>query len=177
MPELDETLLWIYPDIRPRFRRLAEDVRTALGAKIRITEGLRSYADQALRYARGRTAPGPKVTNARPGLSWHQYGLAFDICFAGADPYLERLLPDASRAMWGRFGAIARGCGFVWGGDFKLLADKPHCQLSFGLTIQEALELFEFNGIAAVWHWIDQHSGHDTSLLWPDELRKKLVQI
>ena len=36
-----------------------------------IVFGHRTHEEQAALYAKGRTAPGPKVTNARPGRSRH----------------------------------------------------------------------------------------------------------
>lgn len=38
----------------------------------------RSLEEQAMEYAKGRTRPGPKTTNSRPGQSAHNWGLALD---------------------------------------------------------------------------------------------------
>ncbi|GAG18820.1 unnamed protein product, partial [marine sediment metagenome] len=43
-----------------------------------ITDTLRTNARQAELYAKGRETKGPKVTNARPGQSFHNYGVAWD---------------------------------------------------------------------------------------------------
>lgn len=46
-------------------------------AKIRITQGLRTIAEQDVMYAQGRTAPGKKITNAKGGQSiqlWFRRG-------------------------------------------------------------------------------------------------------
>lgn len=43
------------------------------------TYGYRSFPEQARLYFQGRTLPGPRVTNAGPGLSLHNYGLAVDL--------------------------------------------------------------------------------------------------
>lgn len=43
-----------------------------------IYEGFRSNERQAELYCLGRTLPGRIVTNAMPGQSFHNYGLAFD---------------------------------------------------------------------------------------------------
>ena len=40
--------------------------------------GRRTMEDQAALYAKGRTKGGKIVTKARPGESYHNYGLAFD---------------------------------------------------------------------------------------------------
>lgn len=51
--------------------------------------GLRTMEEQAALYAIGRSKPGKIVTKARPGESYHNYGLAFDwVCMkqtAGTD--------------------------------------------------------------------------------------------
>jgi hypothetical protein len=44
-----------------------------------VTEGHRTYERQRELYAQGRTAPGAIVTQALPGESAHNFGLACDI--------------------------------------------------------------------------------------------------
>jgi len=40
--------------------------------------GRRTMEEQAMLYAQGRTRPGKIITQAKPGQSYHNYGLAFD---------------------------------------------------------------------------------------------------
>ena len=47
--------------------------------RLRITHTYRSIQEQNELYAIGRTIKGNKVTNAKGGQSYHNYGLAFDI--------------------------------------------------------------------------------------------------
>jgi peptidoglycan L-alanyl-D-glutamate endopeptidase CwlK len=47
---------------------------------IRITCGFRSNEDQHKSYLQGRETPGVIITYADSGMSFHNYGLAFDIC-------------------------------------------------------------------------------------------------
>lgn len=49
------------------------------------TLGFRTAAQQAKLYFQGRTAPGKIVTDARPGWSLHNYGLAVD-CVRDSSP-------------------------------------------------------------------------------------------
>ena len=68
-------------DLRPAFRARAVawlDQCIHAGLDVLVTCTYRSMAEQADLYARGRTAPGKKVTNAKPGQSAHNYGLALD---------------------------------------------------------------------------------------------------
>ena len=45
---------------------------------VRIIAAFRSWDESDRLYAQGRTAPGPIVSNARGGDSYHNWGLAFD---------------------------------------------------------------------------------------------------
>lgn len=68
-------------DLRPEFRALVNlwlDKCKAAGIDVLVYCTLRSMEEQAAEYAKGRTRPGPKSTNARPGQSAHNYGLALD---------------------------------------------------------------------------------------------------
>ena len=55
---------------------LDEMVQT--GIRPLIYCGRRTFEEQARLWALGRTKPGKIVTKARPGESYHNYGLAFD---------------------------------------------------------------------------------------------------
>ena len=72
----------LHPSVREEVKEIIKECDVALTgrAKVRITQGLRSFAEQAELYAQGRTKPGRKVTNARAGQSIHNYGFAVDIC-------------------------------------------------------------------------------------------------
>ena len=104
----------------------------AEGINVKVICGLRTYAEQAELYAKGRTAPGPKVTNARPGYSWHNFGVAWDFVVfdTNGQPLWDSPLMD-------RCGVIGEGLGLEWGGRWKAV-DKPHLQLKTGLTLAEA---------------------------------------
>jgi len=61
------------------------------GLGLLVTCGLRTFPEQARLYAQGRTRPGRIVTNAKPGQSYHNFGLAFDFVVVKGD-----------RAIWNR---------------------------------------------------------------------------
>ena len=93
------------------------------GITIEVISGRRTWAEQDALYARGRTAPGAKVTNARGGWSNHNFGTAFDIgVFRG-----RQYLPNS--AMYKAVGALGVELGLEWGGDWRTLVDQPHFQL------------------------------------------------
>jgi peptidoglycan L-alanyl-D-glutamate endopeptidase CwlK len=151
-PKSEAILRECHPDVVVRAKRVFEDMLRCHGVQMRVTEGIRSVERQKALYAQGRTKAGKVITNARPGYSFHHYGLAFDSCFAGADPYLEKH-PDGA-FLWNEFGRFARAHGFSWGGDFRTVKDRPHCQLTFGLSIIECLDLYKVGGNKAVWMFI-----------------------
>ena len=112
---------------REHLRRLS-----ALGLTFKITSGTRTFAEQARLYAQGRTAKGPKVTNARPGSSWHNFGTAYDLTlFSGKNPVWESKHYDTA-------GRIGEELGLEWGGRWTRLVDRPHFQRPLGLTLAEA---------------------------------------
>lgn len=117
--ELDRSLE-LLPHVWGKALELAAACSRA-GYFIRLGETYRSPADQAARYAQGRTAPGHIVTHARPGWSWHQWRRAFDIFFDGPEPYGEK-------QPWYEVGKIGESLGFEWGGRW-LHADRPHFQM------------------------------------------------
>lgn len=88
-------------------------------------QGTRSFAEQQAVYDQGRANPGAIVTYAKPGDSYHQYGLAFDVV-----PTAYKTMPgwNPSGPLWDRIGAIGKTLGLNWGGDFSK-PDKPHFEL------------------------------------------------
>lgn len=161
-----ELLKLIYPDIRTRVFRFREDVQKITGLTIRVSQGLRTMAEQAALYAQGRTAPGKIVTRARAGLSMHHYGLAFDICFVGQDPYLEAVLKtkgeQAYADLWRSVGKAGQGNGLTWGFDWNGNGvvdgndfDRPHFQLLYGLQFHEIADSYKNGGLAGVWYSCD----------------------
>src|SRR5262245_17364162 len=103
----------------------------ALGYEIRVTDGLRTEAEQVALFAQGRTKPGHIVTHA-DGIehkSNHQahadgFGHAVDCCFV-----VNGVLSWAETNPWGLYGSMAKALGLKWGGDFLSLKDRPHVEL------------------------------------------------
>jgi peptidoglycan L-alanyl-D-glutamate endopeptidase CwlK len=104
----------------------------AKGIEILVTSTLRTFEEQAELFARGRTAPGKKVTNAKPGESWHNFGLAFDVV-----PLINgKAVWDSP--FWERIGTLGKQVDLVWGGDFRSFKDRPHFEFHPHLTLAEA---------------------------------------
>lgn len=137
----ESKLSHVHPELAARVRKLIE----SLGRDVRVVQGLRTYAEQDKLYAQGRTKPGGKVTNARGGFSNHNFGLAVDLC-----PFNNGKPDWNDDAGFNAIGHAARVVGLEWGGDWKKLVDKPHCQLP-GLSIGTCRILYQSGGLAAVW--------------------------
>lgn len=127
-PTFDPLTERLLHSLRPELEALAREHIFTLrqtGADARIVQGTRTLREQARLYARGRTAPGPVVTNAPPGTSAHNYGAAYDIGFFANGRYL-----DAS-PFYTTIGPQAAPDGVVWGNNVPGFppGDVGHYQL------------------------------------------------
>jgi peptidoglycan L-alanyl-D-glutamate endopeptidase CwlK len=121
------------------------------GIYVQLSSGYRSHEDQAKLFGQGRSnyiykgkqygrikdANGKQlkvVTNAEPGQSIHNYGLAIDY-FLVSDDGEDALWTVNDK--WKRVAAIAKKMGFEWGGDWKTFVDYPHLQYTKGLTLTQ----------------------------------------
>ena len=112
----------LLPEVQPIARALVQKA-AANGIQIKIISGLRSYEQQDALYAQGRTAPGPKVTNARGGYSNHNFGIAFDVGVFSGNSYL----PESPK--YKAVGVLGMDIGLEWGGNWTSVIDQPHFQL------------------------------------------------
>jgi peptidoglycan L-alanyl-D-glutamate endopeptidase CwlK len=118
----------------------------AEGVSIEVISGLRSWKAQAAIYALGRTKPGLKggygpanfATRARPGSSWHQYGLAVDFGLFRNGVYLDGVNPRLADRLYRIIAKIAVKHSVEWAGNWKRFTETPHFQVTFGLTIAQA---------------------------------------
>ena len=111
--------------------RLFVILSSASGNPIRITQGLRTYAEQDALYAQGRTTGGEIVTNARGGQSYHNFGLAIDV----APVQGGRVNPNAYPS--DRSVTIGKALGWEWGGGWRRFKDRPHFQMTGGGSLDE----------------------------------------
>lgn len=112
-----------------RFLRLAKENNL----DVRITAAFRSWSEEDRLFAQGWWAPGPIVTNARGGDSYHNWGLAFDAApFEGG-----QISSDQQKFI--QMGHLGQQVGLQWGGTFKAIVDYPHFQYTFGLNTWDLL--------------------------------------
>lgn len=134
----------LHPAIRQEVADLIDQIERAMpvSMKIRVVQGLRTIDEQNNLYAIGRTIPGKKVTNARGGKSYHNYGLAIDFAIMydkDNNGSFETLSWDifydhdknGSRD-WMQVVDAFKAKGYGYGGDWVSLKDFPHLEKTFG---------------------------------------------
>jgi peptidoglycan LD-endopeptidase CwlK len=122
----------LHPAVRAEMLKIVSECDLALTgkAKVRITQGLRTFKEQNDLYAIGRTQPGKKVTNAKGGQSIHNYGFAVDICLVidGKTASWDTVKDwdNDQVADWYECVKIFAKYGWDWGGNWKKFKDLPH---------------------------------------------------
>jgi peptidoglycan L-alanyl-D-glutamate endopeptidase CwlK len=130
--------------LHPKFRQSAIQAWTEAQAampdnvQIIVIQGLRTFAESDALYAQGRTTPGPIVTDAPAGESYHNYGLAFDFAMItdGKDD-------DIVGPNWMKVVAVMNKYGMSWGGNFPNLKDNPHFENRYGHNWRDLLALHD----------------------------------
>lgn len=133
-------------DLQPHFRVKVEKWLNDCQAEnlfLFIDFTLRTRAEQAALYAKGRKRVGPiwvkvgtTVTNAPPGSSYHEYGLALDVY------PLHMGAPTFATPVSVRVVDLAKRNGLSWGGDWKSIKDRPHFQDASAPTIRACKRLW-----------------------------------
>lgn len=123
--------------------------------EIRVTQGMRTWDEQQQLYDQGRTTPGKIVTNAKPGYSYHNFGLAVDLVPSvnGID---QKYVPDwnGSHPAWKRMIAVGQTVGLTEGALWRTFPDEPHFQLNGFLPVtpdDSVRQLYKDQGVDAVW--------------------------
>jgi peptidoglycan LD-endopeptidase CwlK len=148
----EKRIATLHPAIRAEVTKIYEDIcKNLLGKGIvcRFTSCYRTEAEQTALYAQGRTdKTKPIVTMARAGESYHNYGLAIDICLIlnGVEAswdftkdYDNDGVADLMEVIH-----IFQMNGWEWAGTWKTFKEKPHVQKTFGLSISELQHLPTF---------------------------------
>lgn len=132
-----------------RVEMVIEWILQSYGIEVEICSGVRTMTEQAQLYALGRTRRGRKVTNAKPGDSYHNYGLAVDLCLKEPVKEKGRLTkyPD-KHPIWGYIGEAARVFGLSWGGEWKKLKDRPHIEVP--IALDEIKKIYNQQGMEGV---------------------------
>jgi peptidoglycan L-alanyl-D-glutamate endopeptidase CwlK len=108
----------------------------ARGVEMLVYCTRRTAIEQEALYAKGRTEPGPKVTNAAAWQSWHQYGRAIDAVPLDAGKAVWKY--DPTNGLWAV--AVEEGdkAGLEWSGRWKRFRENVHWQDAGGLSLAAA---------------------------------------
>ena len=145
----------VCPTICYHIGRLDYALSYRYGIQIEVVQGLRTWQYQQELYDKGRTIPGNIVTNCKPGHSWHNFGLAVDVC---PDRYVD--IPgfqpnwNDKSSDWIKIANTAQELGFFPGAVFRSFPDKPHLQMTGRFPVSptdEVRQLFKEGGIEAIW--------------------------
>ncbi len=125
----EKNIATLHSRVRPFARALIEKA-AGQGIIIKVTDAMRTFAEQDELFAQGRSKPGKKVTNARGGFSNHNFGIAFDIgIFKGStDPEKAKTFVPES-PLYKVIGGLGTDLGLEWGGNWTSIVDEPHFQL------------------------------------------------
>lgn len=137
----EKAIATLLPSMQIAARKIlhaAYDLMSANGYDIFAVGGTRTYAQQNLLFNQR-----PKVTNAKGGQSWHNFGLAIDVGIFQGMKYLTGATKAESK-LYADLGAYIKAnvSNIEWGGDWKFV-DMPHYQYATGLTLAQARAKFE----------------------------------
>ncbi|HEX3128047.1 MAG TPA: M15 family metallopeptidase [Thermoanaerobaculia bacterium] len=87
----------------------------------------------------GPQKSGPKVTNAGPGESFHQYNRAYDcVPVVQGKPIWS---PNGEgAALWEKVGKLGKKCGLEWAGEWTTFREFPHFQFTDGKDIEDLMQ-------------------------------------
>ncbi len=120
----ESNIITLFPKAQTEARRFLNLCKNA-GKDVRIISGTRTYAEQDVLYAQGRTANGPIVSHARGGQSNHNFGIAWDIGIFNNGTYSTN---DSEYIALAKI-ILPQINTLEWGGNWHSLKDNPHYQL------------------------------------------------
>lgn len=175
-----QRLLLLHPAVAAKFRLMddklsVDPVVITNHDQLELTQGLRTWEMQDALYSQKRLpllqvnakrlAVGwasitdaentHTVTNARPGYSWHQFGMCGDVA-----PLAYDKIPDwnEERPIWKIIIAAGILVGFVSGATWRTFPDTPHFQLP-GIPEtpdDNVRKIYALGGLHAVYTAYDQ---------------------
>ena len=146
----DTTLL--HPEVQAIIPKFLNECKNR-GLIVKITDTVRTKAEQDKLYAQGRTEPGNIVTWVKYPYSNHNWGMAFDICRNdGKGAYND------SDGWFKKVGDVGKSFGLEWGGDWKGTPDKPHFELTkYGNTNTLAKKYCTPEKFKKTWKEVDKY--------------------
>lgn len=157
----------VYPDLAVRWKRVNQDMFNYHGKPLIVVQGIRTFVQQMEYYTQGREQlsdgswvvkdPSAIITWAQSRDSFHPYGLALDCAFKGADPYLKKLNSHEQYYYFSEYGYFCKAYGLEWGGDWEgEKQDLGHCQITYGMQINEIQTIYTKLRLKGVWKACDR---------------------
>lgn len=170
MANVTNSLDLLFPPFREQAEKFAEKAKEL---DFYIYETYRSFDKQMEYYKSGRELQNGLwvvvektlvKTNAKPGMSFHAYGLAFDavvdadekkagIQYSWDDTYLDKD-GKVQKTDWKAMGKLSVSLGLEWAGNWKTFTEYPHSQNRFGLQVSELYQELTSSGLESVWKTI-----------------------
>lgn len=137
-----ERIKTAHPKVRAELSKIYHEANNKLGkARLRFAYVLRTFAEQDRLFKQR-----PKVTNAKAGQSYHNYGLAVDIVLlrdVDGNGTFETASWDVIKdwdcdgmSDWIEVVKVFQKYGWEWGGNWRF-KDLPHFQKTFGYSWQK----------------------------------------
>lgn len=148
----------LYPPMARKMELLAQNL-IARDKHYWAISGLRSWDDQAELYAQGRTTPGPIVTKAKPGQSFHNFAVAVDWAH-DADTTRDGLQPTWALEDYKILAEEASKIGLEAAYYWKSFKEGPHVQLPIdraGLSKEMLARAYANGGYKAVFQLLDKY--------------------
>lgn len=156
----EEKLSRLYPPFAEKVREFVLQARDA-GMAVGIFEGLRTVERQQELYAKGRDQAGKVidktkvVTNAPPGSSFHNYGLAVDLVFDGDEVRPGWQWSWSNQHPWRKLAEMGRSLSLEAAYFWRTFPEAAHFQMTYGFKHTELLALYHEGGLKRVWEEID----------------------
>jgi peptidoglycan L-alanyl-D-glutamate endopeptidase CwlK len=136
-----ERIKLLHPKLREEANQIYDEICEALNGKAtcRFTYTLRTFAEQDALFKKV-----PKVTNAKGGMSYHNYGLAIDIVLlvdGKASWDVKTDFDGDGKSDWREVVQIFKSFGWEAGIDWKFY-DAPHFQKTLGYSVRQLLALY-----------------------------------
>ena len=131
----------LYPPFKARLLRGLELAQQA-NIPVKIFETFRTRERQAMLYAQGRTTEGNIVTNAKPGFTYHNYGIAADLVMYIDGQWTWRPLD--------LYESLVKYMTLQGLESLSHKGDWPHYQLP-NLNIHELSNLYDRQRLEGVW--------------------------
>jgi hypothetical protein len=121
----------VHPRTGSRVTRLLDRDFADKGSKCASPKGLRTYAEQDALFAQGRNGhKGKIVTNAKGGQSFHNFGIAVDLC-----PFVDgKARFDDEKALTRSEPEAAKSSDCNGAASWKKHIGRPHIQLGWHIN-------------------------------------------